>query len=78
MKYLSCFTGIGGLEATEPPYAVCEIDINCQSVLKRKYQKSKLIPDVKLIDGFSVDTIVGGWPCQDLSVAGRKRGLTGK
>jgi DNA (cytosine-5)-methyltransferase 1 len=78
MKYLSCFTGIGGLEATEPPYAVCEIDINCQSVLKRKYKKSKLITDVKLIDGFSVDTIVGGWPCQDLSVAGRKRGLTGE
>lgn len=78
MKYLSCFTGIGGLEATEPPYAVCEIDVNCQNVLKRKYKNSKLIPDVKLIDGYSVDTIVGGWPCQDLSVAGKKRGLTGE
>lgn len=78
MKYLSCFTGIGGLEATAHPYAVCEIDSNCQSVLKRKYKNSKIIKDVKEIRGFFVDTIVGGWPCQDLSVAGKKRGLSGQ
>lgn len=78
MKYLSCFTGVGGLEGTEPPFAVCEIDENCQSVLTRKYVGAKLIPDVKQIDGLHVDTIVGGWPCQDLSIAGKKRGLTGE
>jgi DNA (cytosine-5)-methyltransferase 1 len=77
MKYLSCFSGIGGLEASVPPFAVCEIDTNCQRVLRNKYKDVNVIPDVREIGGFSVDVIVGGWPCQDLSVAGRKRGLTG-
>lgn len=78
MKYLSCFTGIGGLEATQAPYAVCEIDSNCQLVLKKKYKNTNVISDVRQIEGFSVDTIVGGWPCQDLSVAGKKKGLIGE
>jgi DNA (cytosine-5)-methyltransferase 1 len=78
MKYLSCFSGIGGLEATESPHSVCEIDTNCQIVLKRKYSNSNLINNVKEIKGFTVDTIVGGWPCQDLSIAGKKRGLSGE
>jgi len=78
MKYLSCFSGVGGLEGSAPPFAVCEIDKNCQSVLKKKYKETKIIDDVKSIKGFSVDTIVGGWPCQDLSVAGKKKGLAGE
>jgi DNA (cytosine-5)-methyltransferase 1 len=78
MKYLSCFSGVGGLEGSDPPYAVCEIDKNCQSVLKKKYSETRIIDDVKLVQGFSVDTIVGGWPCQDLSVAGKQRGLAGE
>lgn len=78
MKYLSCFTGIGGLEGSAPPFAVCEIDENCQAVLKKKYNNAKIIKDVRVVGGFSVDAIVGGWPCQDLSVAGKKQGLKGE
>lgn len=77
MRYVSCFTGIGGLEGSIEPYAVCEIDSQCQRILGRKFPQSELIPDISEVSGFESDVIVGGWPCQDLSVAGRMDGLQG-
>lgn len=37
--------------------------------------------DITLISGYDVpvvDVVIGGSPCQDLSVAGRRAGLSGK
>ena len=77
MSYVSCFSGIGGLEGSTPPLAICEIDHSCQMVLKRKFPSSVIFDDIADLGGIDSDVIVGGWPCQDLSVAGQQRGLSG-
>ncbi len=78
MRYLSCFSGIGGLEADQKPIALCEIDPQCQAVLRKEYPRVRIFHDAKDIDNIRADVIAGGWPCQDISVAGKKRGLAGK
>lgn len=55
-----------------------EIDRRCRSVLKRHYPDVERYDDVRsLTDLPSVDLVCGGFPCQDLSVAGRRAGLAG-
>ncbi len=76
--YLSCFSGIGGLEATIPPKAVCDIDESCLEVLRRRFPEAKQFTDISDVSGTSVDVVVGGWPCQDISIAGKQKGLKGK
>lgn len=78
MSYVSCFSGIGGLEGSDAPLAVCEIDPECRVVLSRKFPSAEYFPDVTLMKGIRAEAIVGGWPCQDLSVAGQRKGLSGK
>lgn len=83
MRYISLFTGIGGLESKkEEPTIICERDIYCNEYLKKKYKSSDFIDDVKILssDSFKVpksDIVTGGWPCQDLSVAGERKGFKG-
>ncbi len=76
--YLSCFSGIGGLEITSSNPILCEIDSNCRKILTRQFPNSRIIEDIHDVCDLSFDLITGGWPCQDISVAGRKRGLEGK
>lgn len=77
MNYLSCFSGIGGLEASDPPVLLCESDAAVSAVLRSLYPNTPLWPDVQTLEPPAVDVVAGGWPCQDLSVAGRQSGLTG-
>ena len=83
MRYISLFTGIGGLESRkEDPMIVCERDIHCKQYLQKKYKSSDFIDDVKILadDSFKIsksDIVTGGWPCQDLSVAGERKGFKG-
>ena len=78
MEYLSCFSGIGGLEGSQPPLAFCEIDPQCQIILKKKFPNLNIHPDIKTFEGIKCEVVVGGWPCQDISIAGQQRGLTGE
>jgi DNA (cytosine-5)-methyltransferase 1 len=78
MEYLSCFSGIGGLEVPGLKPSLCEIDPNCRSVLKKTYPKSKIYEDINEIEALKFNLICGGWPCQDISVAGKQRGLSGE
>lgn len=58
----------------------CEIDPTCRSVLRRHFpdvQQYEAIQDVT-DDAADIDLLVGGWPCQDLSVAGKRAGLAGE
>lgn len=88
LRSLDLFSGVGGitkaLEGIARPVAYCEIDENCQMILKARMSEGGLpqapiISDVKkvtrkmLLKG--VDMIVGGWPCQDISVMGKRKGL---
>lgn len=79
MTYISLFSGIGGLEsASEPPSACCEMDEACRKVLARRFPAAHLHDDVTTFKPPSADVVVGGWPCQDLSVAGAGAGLRGE
>jgi DNA (cytosine-5)-methyltransferase 1 len=91
MNAVSLFAGVGGFDlALErngiDVVAAVEIDANARGVLKHRFPKTKLFNDVcevtgeQLIrSGFkpSKGIIVGGFPCQDLSVAGKRAGLDG-
>ena len=77
MRYLSCFSGIGGLEASKPPILFCESDAGVASVLKSLHPEIDIWPDVQTLIPPVVDVVAGGWPCQDLSIAGQQVGLKG-
>lgn len=88
MKALTLFSGIGGFDlalerADVDVVGVCEIDKNAQSVLRRHFPKAELFDDVKKVGvnthaKGTIDIICGGFPCQDLSIAGKRKGLDGE
>jgi len=84
MKGLSLFSGIGGLDLSAiacgiTPVAMCEIEPFPVQILKKRFPGVPVLPDVKKVNGHdyrgTVDIIFGGFPCQDLSIAGRRAGL---
>ena len=79
VRYLSLFSGVGGLEGNAPPELFCEIDAACHPVLRRRFPGVEIHDDVvALTDPPAADVVTGGWPCQDISVAGLQRGLEGE
>ena len=88
MKFISLFSGIGGFDlAFERTgmecVAVCEIDKNAQSVLRRHFPKAELFDDVRKVgkethERKSIDLVCGGFPCQDVSIAGKRAGIAGE
>lgn len=61
--------------------AFCEIDELPQKVLKKQFPDIHIFNDVTKLKGEElpqVDIITGGFPCQDLSVAGQRKGFDGK
>lgn len=59
----------------------CEIDPFCRRVYASHFPFVTLHGDIRELRGDAlgpVDCIVFGWPCQDLSVAGRRAGLAGE
>ena len=86
MKVLDLFSGIGGFSlglerAGMETVAFCEFDKHAQKVLKKHWPDVPIYDDVRTLDGKqfkgSVDVVCGGFPCQDLSVAGKKAGFDG-
>lgn len=78
MKVISLFSGVGGLELEQPADTFCEIDPECRVVLADRFPDSRLHDDVMTLKPHRADVVFGGWPCQDLSVAGLRRGLAGE
>ena len=86
LKALSLFSGIGGLDlaaemAGIESAAFCEIEPFPVEVLKKRFPDVPIFSDVRKlkrgdIDG-TIDIIHGGFPCQDLSQAGKQAGLEG-
>lgn len=78
------FAGIGGIElglsrAGHESSLLCELDPGAARVLGRRFPGVPLRRDVRLLKGVgAVDLLVGGFPCQDLSQAGRTAGIKGK
>jgi DNA (cytosine-5)-methyltransferase 1 len=87
LKVLDLFSGIGGfslgLQATNEfeTIAFCEIDPFCQKVLKKHWPNVPIFNDItKLGEGElnglgNIDVICGGFPCQDISCAGKGAGI---
>jgi DNA (cytosine-5)-methyltransferase 1 len=87
MRFLDLFSGIGGfslgLERTGgfQTIAFCEIDPFCRKVLAKHWPGMPCFEDItKLgreeLDGLGkVDVICGGFPCQDISCAGKGAGI---
>ena len=91
MRVLDLFSGIGGfslgLERTGGfrTVAFCEIDPFCRRVLAKHWPEVPCYDDVQTLtaerltaDGVDADVICGGFPCQDISVAGRGAGIAGE
>jgi DNA (cytosine-5)-methyltransferase 1 len=80
---IGLFAGIGGIElglshAGIRTEMICEIDPGAREVLERRFQMA-VQPDVTKLGAFpKVDIIAAGFPCQDLSQAGRTAGIAGK
>jgi DNA (cytosine-5)-methyltransferase 1 len=90
MNVLDLFSGIGGFSlglerAGMRTVAFCEIEPFCQRVLAKHWPDVPCYDDIRTLtaarlgaDGISVDVICGGFPCQDISVAGKGAGLEGE
>jgi DNA (cytosine-5)-methyltransferase 1 len=87
MKFISFFTGIGGFDlGLEREGYECvaqiEIDKNCNKVLNYQYPKVKKFKDISIVNPKvlpQADLYVGGFPCQDLSIANKgRKGFEGK
>lgn len=85
MKFGSLFAGVGGFDlGFEAAGGVCcwqvEWDKHCQQVLGFRWPDVPKWEDVRDVSGYDlepVDVITYGFPCQDLSVAGKQAGLDG-
>tara|TARA_R110002126_G_scaffold54114_1_gene146462 strand:- start:123 stop:953 length:831 start_codon:yes stop_codon:yes gene_type:complete len=87
MNVLDLFSGIGGFSlglerAGMKTVAFCEVDKKCQQVLKKHWPGVPIFDDVSTLKGEdieeTVDVICGGFPCQDISLAGKGAGLEGE
>jgi DNA-cytosine methyltransferase len=80
----STFTGIGGADlgfewAGFDIKWQCEFDSWKQQVLRAHWPDVPLYDDITTMsEAPSVDVMIGGFPCQDLSVAGRRKGFSGE
>jgi len=54
-----------------------ERDPFCQAVLRKHWPGVPIHDDIATFDGFPADAVVGGFPCQDISFAGKGAGLGG-
>jgi DNA (cytosine-5)-methyltransferase 1 len=88
---LDLFSGIGGLTLALSewvnPITYCEIEPYAQGVLASRMSERRLPiapiwDDVRTLSAsvlpIKPDIIYGGFPCQDISVAGRGKGLAGE
>ena len=88
----SLFSGIGGLDlgierglasagvAAETIWQVEQSDY-CRRILSRHWPHAERYTDVRTVTASSVhpiDVLVGGFPCQDISTAGKGAGLAGE
>ena len=90
MRVLSLFSGVGGFDmgleaAGMTTVFQCEIDKHARAVLDHHWPDVPKWDDVTTLTGRhildavdGVDLVAWGSPCQDLSVAGQRRGLTGE
>lgn len=81
LKMISLFSGIGGFELAAKWVGIqtiesVEINPFCQQILKKNFPNTPIYDDVTTYKPQSkCDIIVGGSPCQDMSIAGKQKGI---
>ena len=89
ISVLDIFSGIGGFslgleKAGMQTVAFCEINPSCQKILKTHWSSVPIFSDITSLTKKDfetlpkIDVIAGGFPCQDISCAGKQKGITGK
>lgn len=82
----SLFSGIGGIEIGlertgyfKTEWFV-EKELYAREILRKRFPKTIIYGDIEKIDFRtvpSIDILTGGFPCQDISVAGKRVGISG-
>jgi DNA (cytosine-5)-methyltransferase 1 len=85
MKIAGLFAGIGGFElglhqVGHETRLLCEIKPEAAAVLARHFSGVPIVPNVVRLQSLpkDIDLVVAGFPCQDLSQAGRTSGVSGR
>ncbi len=91
LKHLDLFSGIGGFAlgfrnaGGIETVAFCEIEPYARRVLAKNFPGVYIYPDVKEVRGDElicrvgrIDIITAGFPCQDISAAGKQAGICGE
>jgi len=91
VRFVSLFAGVGGFDlglemAGHECVGQVEIDKHCQQVLAKHWPDVPRHDDVRTANEWAdrvglvgrTDLVCGGFPCQDVSVAGRRAGLAGE
>ena len=90
MNVLDLFSGIGGFSlglerAGMRTVAFCEIELFARTVLRKHWPAVPCYDDIRTIgsarlaaDGITPDVLCGGFPCQDISLAGSGTGIDGE
>jgi len=91
LTHVDLFAGVGGFSlalerAGAKSVANVEIDKYCRQILGRHFPSAKQFDDIKNVSGDDLRSagfipergiITGGFPCQDISIAGKGAGLSG-
>ena len=85
MRVVGLFAGIGGIElglqnAGHETLMLCEKDPQARAILEARFPSVPLHDDVATLDVTprGTDLVAAGFPCQDLSQAGRTGGIDGE
>lgn len=83
LRVAGLFAGVGGIElglrqAGHHTQLLCEIDPGARAVLTEHFPGAPLVEDVRELEDLPrTDLLAAGFPCQDLSQAGRTAGIGG-
>jgi len=84
LRVVGLFAGIGGVErglalAGHTTELLCEIMEPAQAVLRDKFPDIPIHPDVRTLKTLpDAELVTAGFPCQDLSQAGKTAGINGR
>jgi len=82
VKIIDLFSGIGGfslgLESTGGFETIQFVENEpwCQKILAKNFPEVPIAGDIREYEGQRADVVVGGFPCQPFSVAGKRKGTT--
>lgn len=87
MQFYDAFCGIGGfhlgLTQADPGnicVGACEIDKFAREIYSEHFPEVRIDEDIRNVAELpeKTDLLCGGFPCQDVSIAGRRKGLRGE